>query len=211
MPFASLHSFVDAIRAAGELHEISVPVDPYLEIAEITDRVVKAGGPALLFTRVNASKFPVLTNQFGTQRRMAMALDASTLDAASERLRKLLQIPSPGTSLRDRLGALASLAPLRNALPKIVSNAPAHEVVDRRPDLRQLPVLTTWPLDAGPFITLPLVITNDPKTGRPNVGMYRMQIFGERETGMHWQRHKQGRAHAATAGRKIPVAVAIGT
>jgi 4-hydroxy-3-polyprenylbenzoate decarboxylase len=211
VPFASLQSFVDAIRAAGELHEISVPVDPYLEIAEITDRVVKAGGPALLFTRVNGSKFPVLTNQFGTQRRMAMALDAPSLNAASERLRKLLQIPSPGRSLRDRLGALASLAPLRNALPKIVSNAAAHEIVDRRPDLRQLPVLTTWPLDAGPFITLPLVITNDPKTGRPNVGMYRMQIFGERETGMHWQRHKQGRAHAAAAGRKIPVAVAIGT
>ncbi|HEY3675646.1 MAG TPA: menaquinone biosynthesis decarboxylase [Candidatus Tumulicola sp.] len=211
MPFASLQSFVDAIRSAGELHEISVPVDPYLEIAEITDRVVKAGGPALLFTRVNGSKFPVLTNQFGTQRRMAMALDATTLDEASERLRKLLQIPSPGRSLRDRLGALASLAPLRNALPKIVSNAPVHEVVDRRPDLRQLPVLTTWPLDAGPFITLPLVITNDPKTGRPNVGMYRMQVYGSTETGMHWQRHKQGRAHAAAAGSKIPVAVAIGT
>jgi 4-hydroxy-3-polyprenylbenzoate decarboxylase len=211
VPFASLQSFVDALRAAGELHEISVAVDPFLEIAEITDRVVKAGGPALLFTRVNGSKFPVLTNQFGTRRRMSMALDAESLDDASGRLRKLLQIPSPGRSLRERLGALASLAPLRNALPKVVSSGPVHDVVDYRPDLTKLPVLTTWPKDAGPFITLPLVITSDPRTGRPNVGMYRMQVFGPRETGMHWQRHKQGRAHAAAAGRKIPVAVAIGT
>ncbi|MEO7202978.1 MAG: menaquinone biosynthesis decarboxylase [Candidatus Tumulicola sp.] len=211
MPFASLHAFVDALRASGELHEISAPVDPYLEIAEITDRVVKAGGPALLFSRPANSRFPVLTNQFGTRRRMAMALDAASLDDASDRLRGLLQVPAPGRSLRERVGALAALAPLRNALPKIVSNAPVHEVVDRRPDLRELPVLTTWPLDAGPFVTLPLVITNDPKTGRPNVGMYRMQVYGPRETGMHWQRHKQGRAHAAASGRKIPVAVAIGT
>ena len=140
-----------------------------------------------------------------------MALDAASLDDASDRLRGLLQVPAPGRSLRERVGALAALAPLRNALPKIVSNAPVHEVVERRPDLRELPVLTTWPLDAGPFVTLPLVITNDPKTGRPNVGMYRMQVYGPRETGMHWQRHKQGRAHAAASGRKIPVAVAIGT
>ena len=98
--------------------------DPYLEIAEITDRVVKAGGPALLFTRPTNSRFPVLTNQFGTRRRMAMALDAASLDDASDRLRALLQVPAPGRSLRERVGALAALAPLRNAIPKIVSNAP---------------------------------------------------------------------------------------
>ncbi len=210
MPFDSLRAFVDALRRAGELHAISAPTDPYLEIAEITDRVVKAGGPALLFEHVKGSKFPVLTNQFGSQRRMALALDASTLDEAANRLRALLDLTPPGSSLGDKLGTLKRFAPLANAIPKTVRDAPCQEVVIREPDLRKLPVLTTWPLDGGPFITLPLVITNDPRTHRPNVGMYRMHVYNERETGMHWQRHKQGRAHAHAWGDKIPVAVAIG-
>ncbi|MEO6834962.1 MAG: menaquinone biosynthesis decarboxylase [Candidatus Tumulicola sp.] len=210
MPFPSLRAFVDALRKAGELHTISARVDPYLEIAEITDRVVKAGGPALLFTRVNGSKFPVLTNQFGTHRRMAMALDGSDLGEVAARVRKLVTITPPGASLTEKVGALMRLAPLRNAVPKIVRDGSVHDVIVREPDLTQLPVLTTWPLDAGPFITLPLVITKDPRTGRPNVGIYRMQVYNARETGMHWQRHKHGRAHAAAWGSKIPVAVAIG-
>jgi 4-hydroxy-3-polyprenylbenzoate decarboxylase len=211
MPFESLRAFVDALRRADELHEISARVNPQLEIAEITDRVVKAGGPALLFTNVVDSAFPVLTNAFGSQRRMAMALDANTLDEASNRLRALLDLSPPGSSLGDKLGALKRFAPLANALPKIVRNASCQEVVMRDPDLTKLPILTTWPLDGGPFITLPLVITNDPRNGRPNVGMYRMQRYSARETGMHWQRHKQGRAHADAWGDKIPVAVAIGS
>ncbi|HEY5427289.1 MAG TPA: UbiD family decarboxylase domain-containing protein, partial [Candidatus Tumulicola sp.] len=196
MPFSSLRAFVDALRKAGELHTISARVDPYLEVAEITDRVVKAGGPALLFTRVDGSEFPVLTNQFGTRRRMAMALDARDLDEAAARVRKLVDIAPPGASITDKIGALVRLAPLGNAALKIVGSASVHDTIVREPDLRQLPVLTTWPLDGGPFITLPLVITKDPRTGRPNVGMYRMQVYGARETGMHWQRHKHGRAHA---------------
>ncbi|MGA8534879.1 MAG: menaquinone biosynthesis decarboxylase [Candidatus Tumulicola sp.] len=211
MPFSSLRAFVDALRNAGELHTVAAPVDPRLEVAEITDRVVKAGGPALYFTHVTGSEFPVLTNQFGTQRRMAMALDAPNLDAAAARIRKLIDITPPGASLTDKLSALMQLAPLANAAPRIVRNAAVHDVILAEPDLARLPVLTTWPLDAGPFITLPLVVTKHPQTGRPNVGMYRMQVYNARETGMHWQRHKQGRAHAATWGDKIPVAVAIGT
>ncbi len=211
MPFESLGAFVAALRAAGELHEVSAAVDPRLEIAEITDRVVKAGGPALLFTNVRGSAFPVLTNQFGSQRRMAMALDAAHLDDVAARLRALLDLAPPGASLLERIGAIARLAPLRNALPRTVRDAAAHDVVMRHPDLTKLPILTTWPLDAGPFITLPLVITRDPKSGRPNVGMYRMQVYNARETGMHWQRHKQGRAHGDAWGAKVPVAVAIGT
>ncbi|HZY98048.1 MAG TPA: menaquinone biosynthesis decarboxylase [Candidatus Baltobacteraceae bacterium] len=211
MPFASLRAFVDALRAAGELHAIDATVDPRLEIAEITDRVVKAGGPALLFTDVKGSKFPVLTNQFGSRRRIAMALDASSLDEVAARVRGLLDVSPPGASFAEKIGALMRLAPLGNAIPKTVRDAPVHDVVMREPDLTKLPILTTWPLDAGPFVTLPLVITKDPLTDRPNVGMYRMQLFGKRETGMHWQRHKQGRAHAAAWGKKVPVAVAIGT
>ncbi|MEO9170195.1 MAG: menaquinone biosynthesis decarboxylase, partial [Candidatus Baltobacteraceae bacterium] len=212
MPFDSLRAYVDALRKAGEVHTIAAPVDPFLEIAEITDRVVKAGGPALLFTNVKGSRFPVLTNQFGSQRRMAMALDAARLDDVAERLRRLLDVTAPeSSSLGAKLGALKAFAPLANAIPKIVRNAACQDVVERAPDLTKLPVLTTWPMDGGPFITLPLVITKDPRTNRPNVGMYRMQVYGPRETGMHWQRHKHGRAHADAWGDKIPVAVAIGS
>lgn len=211
MPFDSLRSFVDALKRAGELHTISAAVDPYLEISEITDRVVKAGGPALLFENVKGSRFPVLTNQFGSQRRMALALGAHRLDEAANRLRALIDLSPPGSSLGEKLGALKRFAPLANAIPKTVRDGSVQDVVVREPDLTKLPVLTTWPLDAGPFITLPLVITKDPRTNRPNVGMYRMQVYNARETGMHWQRHKQGRAHAALWGDKVPVAVAIGS
>jgi 4-hydroxy-3-polyprenylbenzoate decarboxylase len=210
MAFDSLRDFVDALRRAGELHEIGADVDPRLEIAEITDRVVKAGGPALLFTSVRGSRFPVLTNQFGTQRRMAMAFGADRLDDVAARVRSLIDIAPPGASLSEKIGALMRLAPLANAIPKTARGC-AQEVVVKSPDLTKLPVLTTWPLDAGPFVTLPLVITRDPRTSRYNVGMYRMQVYNARETGMHWQRHKHGRAHAAAWGAKVPVAVAIGT
>jgi len=209
MAFDSLRAFVDALRRAGELHEIAAPVDPYLEIAEITDRVVKAGGPALLFTNVRGSRFPVLTNQFGSERRIAMAFGAERLEDVSARVRKMLDLSIPA-SMGERFAKLLSLAPLASAIPKTVPQGSCQDVVIDEPDLRELPVLTTWPLDAGPFVTLPLVITKDPRSGQPNVGMYRMQVYNERETGMHWQRHKQGRAHAAAWGDKIPVAVAIG-
>jgi 4-hydroxy-3-polyprenylbenzoate decarboxylase len=210
VPYDSLRAFVDALRKAGELCEVSAQVDPRLEIAEITDRVVKAGGPALLFTDVKGSKFPVLTNQFGTQRRMAMALDAVRLDDVAARVRALIEFSPPGASLVENAAALMRLAPLANAIPKTVRDGSVHDVVMKAPDLTKLPILTTWPLDGGPFITLPLVITKDPRTNRPNVGMYRMQAYNARETGMHWQRHKQGRAHADAWGAKVPVAVAIG-
>jgi 4-hydroxy-3-polyprenylbenzoate decarboxylase len=211
MPFGSLGAFVDALRRAGELHVVSTRVDPLLEISEITDRVVKAGGPALLFTDVKGSNFPVLTNQFGTHRRMALALDAPTLDAVGQRVRELIAVAPPSGSLVEKMIGTLRLAPLANAIPKIVRSGGAQDVILTEPDLTTLPILTTWPLDAGPFITLPLVITKDPKTSRINVGMYRMQVFNARETGMHWQRHKHGRQHADAWGRRVPAAVAIGT
>src|SRR5579863_1145358 len=211
MPYRSLSEFVEALRAAGQLHVVETAVDPRLEISEITDRVVKAGGPALLFRNVKGSRFPVLTNQFGSARRMAMALDAERLDDVAERIRKLIEIEPPGGSFVGKLTGALRFAPFASAIPKRVRDASVQEVVIERPDLSALPVLTTWPLDAGPFITLPLVITKDPRTQRYNVGMYRMQVFSATETGMHWQRHKHGRAHAQAWGAKIPAAVAIGT
>ncbi len=211
MPFQSLRAFADALRKAGELRVITASVDPHLEISEITDRVVKAGGPALLFSNVQGSNFPVLTNQFGTRRRMAMALGAADLDEVATRIRRLIDFTPPSGTLVEKLWGVLRFAPLANAVPKILRSGSVHDVVMTDPDLTKLPVLTTWPLDAGPFITLPLVITKDPLTGRFNVGMYRMQVFNATETGMHWQRHKHGRAHAEVWGAKIPVAVAIGT
>jgi 4-hydroxy-3-polyprenylbenzoate decarboxylase len=211
MPFSSLRAFVEALRKAGELHVVKTEVDPRLEISEISDRVVKAGGPALLFERVKGSEFAVLTNQFGTHRRMAMALDASSLDEVGARVRSMLDIAPPGGSWGEKIGALTRLMPLANASPRMVRAAPVQQVVMQEPDLGLLPVLTTWPLDAGPFITLPLVITKDQQTQTYNVGMYRMQVYGKCETGMHWQRHKHGRVHAGSWGKQLPVAVAIGT
>jgi 4-hydroxy-3-polyprenylbenzoate decarboxylase len=210
MPFDSLSAFAHALKDAGELATITAAVDPYLEISEITDRVVKAGGPALLFTNVRGSRYPVLTNQFGSQRRMALALGAKTsLAEVEERVRRAIDLSVPD-SPAGKLGKLFELAALRNAIPRTVTDAPCQDVVEHEPDLRTLPVLTTWPLDGGPFVTLPLVFTKDPQTGRQNMGMYRVQIYDERTTGMHWQRHKHGRAHAAKWGERVPVAVVIG-
>lgn len=210
MAYDSLGAFVRALRDAGELATIEAAVDPRLEISEITDRVVKAGGPALLFTNVRGSAFPVLTNQFGTERRAALAFGAASLREVEDRLRRTIDLALPPT-LGGKLGRLASLAAAgASALPRRVTSAPSQEIVMDPPDLTRLPVLTTWPLDGGPFITLPLVFTRDPETRRPNVGMYRIQVYDARTTGMHWQRHKHGRAHADKWGRKIPVAIAIG-
>src|SRR5271165_5274647 len=209
MAFDSLERFVAALRRAGELRDVRARVDPHLEIAEITDRVVKAGGPALLFHDVAGSAYPVLTNQFGSERRMALALGAQTLDEVANRVRNAVSLGMPD-SLAGRLTRVAALGSLGFARPRTVERAPVQEVIEREPDLRALPVLTTWPLDGGPFITLPLVITKDPRSGVQNAGMYRMQVYDGRTTGMHWQRHKHGRAHAAKWGRRIPVAVAIG-
>ena len=210
MAYESLAAFVRALHDAGELATIEAPVEPRLEIAEITDRVVKAGGPALLFRNVRGSRFPVLTNQFGTQRRAAMAFGAASLGEVEERLRRTIDLALP-PSLGGKLGRLASLAAAgASAIPRRVTDAPSQAVVIDPPDLGALPVLTTWPLDGGPFITLPLVFTRDPETRRPNVGMYRIQVYDAQTAGMHWQRHKQGRAHAEKWGRRIPVAVAVG-
>ena len=185
-------------------------VERRLEIAEITDRVVKAGGPALLFSNVAGSPYPVLTNQFGTEKRMALAFGARTLDEVANRVRNAVQFGIP-SSLDGKMAKLFAVGSAAFAIPHTVTNAPVQEIVEDEVDLGRLPVLWTWPLDGGPFITLPLVITKDPQSGLQNIGMYRMQVYDRNTTGMHWQRHKQGRAHAAKWGRRVPVAVAIGS
>ena len=214
--YANLREFVEFLRKSGELVEISAPVDPNLEIAEIADRCVKSatGGPALLFANVRGSEMPVLINALATRTRMEAALGVSTLDQLGDKIQHLLELVRPGGG-GSKLGLLFELKDLAGIFPKSVRNAPCQEIVTEGDavDLRGLPVITCWPRDGGPFITFPLVFTKNPTSGTQNVGMYRMQIYDRKTTGMHWQRHKHGREHQDASARdaRMPVAVAIGT
>ena len=201
MPYTDLRDWIARLERAGELRHIRTLVSPYLEMAEIADRTAKLrrdvrpwGGPALLFHKVAGHpEARVLMNQFGSEDRMKLALDADSLDSIADRLRTLIHPETP-TSLMDKLKLLPKLAEVGSFFPKIVAgkDAPCKQVILRgeEVDLRRLPVLTTWPGDGGPFITLPCVVTRDPRNGKRNVGMYRMQVYDERTTGMHWQRQK---------------------
>lgn len=214
MAFPDLQSFVSLLEARGELVRVAVPVDPRLEITEIADRLVKRGGPAVLFENVKGSDFPLVIGLLGTRERMALALGVADLDDLGRRVRGLLDLKM-GSGLGGLLSNLPKLREAASLPPRRVRRAPAQEVVWRgdEVDLGKLPVLTCWPQDGGPFVTLPLVITRDPVTGEKNMGMYRMQVMGPRETGMHWQRHKTGARHLESAkrlGQKLEVAVALG-
>jgi 4-hydroxy-3-polyprenylbenzoate decarboxylase len=211
-PAADLREWIALLEREGELVRVAAEVDPELEITEITDRVVKAGGPALLFENVKGSKLPLLINQFGTERRMCMAFGVERLDDVATKLGEVLEL-SPPQGLVDKVRKLGTLKSIADSMPKTVSKAPCQEVVltGDQVDLDTLPIMRCWPLDPAPFITLPAVITKDRATGVRNVGMYRMQKADRRSTFMHWQIHKDGRADllAAPDGR-IPVAVALG-
>jgi len=213
--FRNLRAYLEALERRGELHRVKVPVSAELEMAEIADRVVKRGGPALLFERVVGKDFPVAMGLFGTRERTAFALGVEDLDALARKVEVLLALKPGKGGLSALLALLPKLPLLRGFFPRRVRRAPVQEVVWRgeEVDLFRLPVLKTWPLDGGPFLTLPLVITKDPETGELNLGMYRMQVLDRRSTAMHWQLHKVGRRHLEKArrlGKKLPVAVALG-
>ncbi|MBI5584849.1 MAG: menaquinone biosynthesis decarboxylase [Deltaproteobacteria bacterium] len=213
MAYDSLQDFVTRLEKSGELLRIREPLDPFLEICEVTDRVCKAGGPALLFEAVKGQSIPVLTNAFGSLKRMCLALEVDSLDRIGEEIRQLLEFKPP-QGLMGKLRLLPKLKRLRDVLPRRVDQGPCQEVVfQENPNLYSYPILTTWPQDGGPFITLPLVITRDPETGRRNVGLYRLQVFDGRTLGVHWQIHKVGARHFQTAerlGQDLPVAVVLG-
>jgi 4-hydroxy-3-polyprenylbenzoate decarboxylase len=194
MAYSSLADFVQVLERKGELRRIAHPVKAELEITEIADRVMKNGGPALLFENVVGKRMPVLINAFGSAQRMALALGVADLEELAREIQKLIQIKPP-KSFTDKLKLLGELIRLAGIPPKLVKEAACHEVVHREPDLGILPVLTCWPGDAGPFITLPMVFSKDPRSGTRNVGLYRMQIFDRRTTGMHWHLHKVGARH----------------
>ncbi len=233
MAYDDLRDWIQALDKAGELKRIRDEVDPILEIAEVTDRASKSGritepkgqsgayspgGPALLFENVKG--YPgsrVLMNQFGSERRMKLALNVDRLDQVAERIQSLLQMKSPD-SILDRLKMLPMLAEAGRMFPKTISarEAPVKEVILREKfSVLDFPVIQCWPLDGGRFITLPCVVTRDPKSGRRNTGMYRMQVYDGQTTGMHWQRQKIAAEHlrqrmraraAANAGGDIRAA-----
>ncbi len=204
MAYNDIREWIAALDRAGELKRIKSEVDPKLEICEITDRVSKwparngkgPGGPALLFENVKG--YPgskVLMNQFGSERRMQLALEVNALDEISGRIREFMDVKSP-QGLLDKIKMLPMLADLGKFFPKTVTSGPCKEVIKKDNfSLLDFPILTTWPQDGGPFITLPCVITRDPRTGKRNVGAYRMQVYDATSTGMHWQRHKGGAEH----------------
>ena len=218
-PYPDLRAFIKRLEKEKELLRIRTEVDPILEISEITDRVSKSNGPALLFEKPKGSNHPVLINAFGSYRRMNLALGVGSLDEIVARMEELLEIQAPDGIL-DKLKMLPKLADLSRFLPKTVRSGACQEVVKTDNfSLLEFPILQCWPQDAGRFITLPLVFSKDPESGKRNCGVYRMQVFDETTTAMHWQTHKHGAHHFREAQklenapgnpRQIEVAAAIG-
>jgi 4-hydroxy-3-polyprenylbenzoate decarboxylase len=206
-----LREWIALLEREGELVRVSAEVDPHLEVTEIVDRTVRAGGPALLFERPKGSAIPLLINQFGTERRMCLAFGVESLDDVAAKLSEILELQPP-EGLAAKVRGLKTLKSLAGSRPKVVKRGVCQEVVLQGDDvdLGRLPVQTCWPGDAGPFITLPAVITRDPRTGERNVGMYRMQVLGPRSTAMHWQIHKDGRADYLFTEGRMEIAVALG-
>jgi 4-hydroxybenzoate decarboxylase subunit C len=211
MILSDLRAYLGVLRKEGELVEIGTPVDPYLEIAEIHRRVIARGGPALLFTNVQGSGFPVVTNLFGTARRLELAFGRRPLQFVAELVRAAEELLPPTLAKAWKLRGLAGQA-LRVGTRK-VGNAPILEECMQPPRLSELPLLTSWHTDGGPFVTLPLVYTEHPEGRGHNLGMYRVQRYDDCSTGIHWQIHKGGGYHYHAAEQKnesLPVTLFIG-
>ncbi len=219
MAYADFQDFLNKLERAGELKRIALPVDPYLEITEVADRVMKMpdGGPALLFEHPTGKNIPLAINVFGSRKRMSMALGVPDIEDIACEIEDLLKPEVPSGGL---LGAAREFWPKLQTLLKVPprhdkGSGRCQEVVQLGDDvdLDKLPILHCWPQDGGRYITLPLVFTNDPNTGKRNVGMYRVQVFDKRTTGMHWQMHKVGAEHARgyeAKKQKIDVAIVLG-
>ena len=216
MPYRNQQHFIDTLEKAGELIRIKTFVDPRLEMAEITDRVSKTpgGGKALLFENTGYN-MPVLMNAYGSERRICLALGVNHLDDTAKEIEALFKLlSSPKENIIDKLKLLPKLGQFASWMPKSKSGrGECQEVVMKEPDITKLPVITCWPKDGGPFVTLPIIHTRDPQTKSRNVGMYRMQVFGPVLTAMHWHKHKVSAKHFneyKKLGIKMPVAVALG-
>ena len=208
-----LNEFLGALDEARELARVPDPVSPDLEICAVTDRVSKSpgGGPALLFEQPTGFDMPVATNVFGSMSRMCLALGVRSLDDVAREIDELMS-PKMPAGILDAMKMLPMVGRLADLMPRTVRDAACHEVVSETATLDELPILRCWPEDGGRYITFPLVITKDPETGTRNIGMYRMQVYDGRTTGMHWQRYKGGAQHHRVAerlGRRLEVAVAL--
>ncbi len=215
MAYRDLREFIGRLEKEGELKRISAEVDWKLEVTEITDRTTKRGGPGLLFENIKGYKMPLAINLFGTLRRMCLALEVGDLKEVANRITGYLDFKTP-QGLLDKLKMLPKLGELGSFFPTSVKSGVCQEVIKRDNfSLLDFPIIQCWPQDAGRFITFPMVITRNPETGKRNVGCYRMQVFDERTTAMHWQTQKHGAEHfrrlrAKLGSGKMEVAVAIG-
>lgn len=216
MAFSGLNNFIELLEKNNELIRVSDFVNPNLEITEITDRFSKLsdGGKAILFENTGTD-FPILMNALGSEKRIALAFGRNSVYEVEKEIEALfLDLMSPKDKLWDKLKLLPKLKDVSQWMPKkIKGKGSCQELVMSKPDMSKLPVLTCWPADGGPFVTLPGVHTIDPETNTPNVGMYRMQVFEKDLTGMHWHRHKTGANHFEKykkTGNKMPIAVALG-
>ncbi len=214
MPYSSLHDFISRLERANELVRIKEYVSPHLEITEITDRISKAGGPALLFENTGTD-FPLLINAMGSEKRMAMALGVNRLDDIAGELMALFKtITKPRHHIMDKLKMLPLLGNMARWMPRQQKGRGAcQEIVMKKPDLSRLPIMKCWPEDGGPFLTLPVIQTIDPHTGIRNIGLYRMQVFGPDLTAIHWHRHKVSALHFnkyKKQGQRMPVVVTLG-
>ena len=216
MAYRNQQQFIDALERAGELVRIKAYVDPKLEMAEITDRMSKqdGGGKAILFEN-SGYGFPVLMNAYGSERRMCMALGVNHLDDTAKEIESLFKLlTKPKENIVEKLKLLPKLNQFASWMPKVKSGrGECQDVVMKEPDITKLPVITCWPKDGGPFVTLPVIHTKDPNTEIRNVGMYRMQVFGPTLTGMHWHKHKVSAKHFSEykkLNKRMPVAVALG-
>lgn len=215
MAYKDLQQFINALDRAGELIRVKEYVNPHLEITEITDRLSKSDNNKALLFENTGYDFPLLINSMGSNKRMCMALGVDNLDAISKEIEQLFhQLSGPKEGILDKLKMLPMLGQISSWMPKQIGGRGAcQQVVMEQPDLGKLPVMTCWPEDGGPFITLPIINTKHPTTGIRNVGMYRMQVFGPTLTGMHWHKHKVSAGHYneyKKLGIKMPVAVALG-
>jgi len=217
LAYRDLREFIARLEKEGELKRVSAEVDPVLEVTEVAQRVLRAGGPALLFEHPKGfPNIPLAINLVASERRMNMALEVESADEIAERIRAFVDFQSP-QGIFEKIKMLPKLAELGSFFPKTVRSGPCKEVIRKDGfSLFDFPILKCWPQDGGRFITWPLVITKNPETGKRNVGVYRMQVYDERTTGMHWQTQKHGaehfrRARAADPNGRIEVAVAIGS
>lgn len=213
MSYKDLHTFIEELEKSGELKRISAEVSSELEITEITDRISKAHGPALLFEKVKGSKYPVLINAMGSYGRMSKGFGVENLDELGDLISEYLNFGNY-LPVKRLIKSTPRLLRLLYALPsRSRRRGKCQEVIERNVDLDTLPVLKCWPEDAGKFVTLPLVFTKDINTRRQNVGMYRLQLLDKASTGMHWHKHKDGSEiykGYQESGQKMPVSVALG-